>query len=104
MRTSGAGTAMESDLKSGYGIGFMVAREGDWLFYGHGGAVAGYQADAIFNRQLKAGLIILRNVSGGKFDVHGLAVRSLIILAARLRDSHSSRRPSRTACSRARRV
>jgi hypothetical protein len=80
---------MGSDLKSGYGIGFMVFREGDWLFYGHSGAVAGYQAEAIFNRQSKVGLIILRNVSGGKFNVHGLATQSLVILSAGLRgNSH----------------
>jgi CubicO group peptidase (beta-lactamase class C family) len=80
-------TATASDLKSGYGVGFAVAREGDWLFCGHNGAVAGYQADAIFNRPSKVGFIILRNVSGGKFDVHGLATKSLAILSAALRDN-----------------
>jgi len=73
---------MSGDLKSGYGIGFMVFRKGDFIVRGHSGAVAGYQAEAIFDSRSNLGVIVLRNVSGGKFNVPGLALQALEQLAA----------------------
>src|SRR5262249_49457490 len=61
-------TTANSEFRSGYGIGFEVLRLGDAVLYGHGGAVAGYQAAAYFQRSSRTGVIILRNVLGGEFD------------------------------------
>ena len=65
------------DLTSGYGIGFRVSRQGDFVAYGHGGSVAGYNAAALFHRPSKLGVIVLRNVGRGKFDVPSLCLRAL---------------------------
>lgn len=65
------------DFRMGYGIGFMVNRRGELIYYGHDGSVAGYNASAIFERVSAMGVIVLRNVSGGKFSVPGLCVRIL---------------------------
>jgi CubicO group peptidase (beta-lactamase class C family) len=69
------------DLSSGYGIGFNVSRYGGLVVLGHTGAVAGYQAEAIFERHSDIGVILLRNVSGGKFNMSGLARQTLEKLA-----------------------
>jgi CubicO group peptidase (beta-lactamase class C family) len=82
-------TVMNSDLKSGYGVGFMVLRQGDLVIRGHSGAVAGYQAEAHFENRSQLGIIILRNVSGGKFNVGRLALQALEQVAAAKR--HASR-------------
>ncbi len=70
-------TATNRDLKSGYGIGFVVLRQGELVIRGHGGAVAGYQAEAYFEDRSQLGVIVLRNVSGGKFNVDRLALQAL---------------------------
>jgi CubicO group peptidase (beta-lactamase class C family) len=75
-------TVVNGDLKSGYGIGFMVFRQGDLVFRGHSGAVAGYQAEAYVESRSQLGIIILRNVSGGKFHVGRLALQALEQVAA----------------------
>jgi CubicO group peptidase (beta-lactamase class C family) len=62
-------------LDSGYGIGFQVQRMGETIVYGHAGGVAGYQAVAFFDRQSKVGVIVLRNVTGGAFDLHNILVK-----------------------------
>jgi CubicO group peptidase (beta-lactamase class C family) len=69
------------DLGLGYGIGFMVSRRGDFVFYGHGGSVAGYNAEANFDRTSKIGVVVLRNVTGGKFNVGILAEKLLMTVA-----------------------
>ena len=51
-----------------YGIGFMVQRRGDRVFYGHGGSVAGYRAQMTYHPPSKTGVIVLRNVGGGSFN------------------------------------
>ena len=38
------------DLTSGYGVGFQLSRQGDRVFVGHGGSVAGYAAQAWIHR------------------------------------------------------
>jgi D-alanyl-D-alanine carboxypeptidase len=65
------------NLSSGYGIGFQLDRKGERVFLGHGGSVAGYRAEAHVDRQSKAGVIVLRNVGGGKFDLSGLCFKAL---------------------------
>lgn len=64
------------DLSSGYGVGFQVIRRGSFVFYGHGGSVAGYRASALFDPVSQTGAIVLRNV-GGRFNVSGLCERAL---------------------------
>lgn len=66
-----------NDFSSGYGVGFMVTRRGEFVYYGHSGSVAGYNASAVFERRSRTGVIVLRNVGGGKFSVGGLAERIL---------------------------
>jgi CubicO group peptidase (beta-lactamase class C family) len=68
------------NLASGYGIGFRVNRVGDFAVYGHGGSVAGYRASALFHRESKTGVIVLRNV-GGRFSVSELAQEALQLVA-----------------------
>jgi CubicO group peptidase (beta-lactamase class C family) len=75
------------DLTEGYGIGFQVERHGSLIVYGHGGAVAGYLAGAFVDRASGVGVIALRNVSGGSFNISGLVMRSLETLAASRRAS-----------------
>ena len=75
------------DLSEGYGIGFQVERHGSLIVYGHGGAVAGYLAGAFIDRASGVGVIVLRNVSGGSFNIPGLMMRSLETLAASRRGS-----------------
>lgn len=67
------------DLSSGYGIGFRVSRYGDLVVYGHGGSVAGYRASALFHRESKTGVIVLRNV-GGRLSVSELGRKSLQLI------------------------
>jgi len=59
-------------FKRGYGTGFQVVRLGDTVLYGHSGGVAGYQAEAWFDRGSRTGVIVLRNVVGGEFDTFSL--------------------------------
>src|SRR5262249_2897783 len=75
------------DLTSGYGIGFQVERRGGLIVYGHGGAVAGYLAGALVDGAAGVGVIVLRNVSGGPFNVAELAGQALETLAATRRGS-----------------
>ena len=70
------------DLTSGYGIGFAVERHGSLIAYGHGGSVAGYLAGAFVDRASGVGVIVLRNVGGGQFNISGLVMGSLETLAA----------------------
>jgi len=67
-------------LTSGYGLGFQVSRRGDFVYYGHGGSVAGYNASALFDPVSKTGTIVLRNV-GGRLSVGGLCVQALEMVA-----------------------
>lgn len=69
------------DLSSGYGIGFRVIRRGEQIVYGHTGTVAGYRAAAFFDRSGDRGVVILRNVTGGKLDVVELALTVLATIS-----------------------
>src|SRR5262245_59690475 len=68
------------DLSSGYGIGFQVTRAGTLIAYGHGGSVAGYNAAMLYSRDHELGVIVLRNVGGGKFNVNRLALDLLAVM------------------------
>jgi CubicO group peptidase (beta-lactamase class C family) len=70
------------DFQWGYGVGYMLFRRGDRVIRGHGGAVAGYQAEALVDRQARIGVIVFRNVNGGKFDLSHLAFQTLELAAA----------------------
>ncbi len=74
-------------LTLGYGIGFMAGRSPNFIAYGHGGAVAGYRAEAYVDRASGLGVIALRNFGGGQFDLSGLVERALQTLVASRRGS-----------------
>ena len=78
------------DLGLGYGIGFMVTRRGDFVYYGHGGSVAGYNAEADFDRGTKIGVVVLRNVNGGKFGIGSLSERLLMTAVAAAKSKTSA--------------
>ena len=76
------------DLDSGYGVGFQLRRRDDLIFHGHGGSVSGYRAAAHMNLPTGIGVIVLRNVGGGPFNVGDLCLDALEVLArARLGSS-----------------
>ena len=70
-------------LASGYGIALALTRRGDLVAMGHGGSTAGFLSEAIFDRESKTGVIVLRNVTGGKLNPGDLALRALEIAAKR---------------------
>lgn len=72
------------------GLGFVTVREGTLIFQGHAGDVAGYQAYAVIDRRSDAGMVVLRNVSRGRFDIHHLVVEGLRALAAEADGSRKS--------------
>jgi CubicO group peptidase (beta-lactamase class C family) len=59
-------------FRRGYGIGFQVLRLGEVVLHGHSGGLAGYQAEAYFDRSSRVGVIILRNAVGGSFNTNSL--------------------------------
>ena len=72
----------DTKLASGYGIAFTTSRRGDLVAIGHGGSTAGFLSAAIFDRATKTGVIVFRNVTGGKLNPSDLALRVLEKLAA----------------------
>ncbi|HEV8237636.1 MAG TPA: serine hydrolase [Gemmatimonadaceae bacterium] len=70
----GGVVASSADLGSGYGLGFMALRRQTLTFTGHGGAVAGYLASMYFSRPAQVGVVLFRNVTGGKVNPDRLAV------------------------------
>lgn len=77
--------ATDRFMDTGYGLGFMALRRGDYAFVGHGGSVAGYRAAMYFDRGMKLGVVLFRNVTGGREDPNRLAIDILALLAARKR-------------------
>ena len=65
-----------------YGIGFVVARRDNMTVFGHDGAVAGYGASLLFDRERRVGVIVLRNALGGRVNGGRLAVAALAALTA----------------------
>jgi CubicO group peptidase (beta-lactamase class C family) len=77
-------SSADGSLTSGYGIGFAVVRRGELVIHGHGGSVAGYRAGVYFDRASDTGVVVLRNVTGGKLDVTELSYRILELVAGGL--------------------
>lgn len=77
--------ATDKFLETGYGLGFMAMRRGDYSFLGHNGSVAGYQAAMYYDRGMKLGVVLFRNVIGGKEEPNRLAIDILSLLAAKKR-------------------
>ena len=77
--------ATDAFLESGYGLGFMAMSRDGYSFRGHSGSVAGYRAAMYYDRGLKLGVVVFRNVGGGKQDPNRLAVNILSLLAAKKR-------------------
>jgi CubicO group peptidase (beta-lactamase class C family) len=65
-------------LSSGYGIGFQVDRRNNYVAFGHGGSVAGYNSMLLINRQKGIGVIVFSN---GAANPTALAQQSLDILS-----------------------
>lgn len=74
--------ATDAFLQTGYGLGFMAMRRDDYSFLGHTGSVAGYRAAMYYHRSYQLGVVVFRNVVGGKQDPDRLAVDILSLLAA----------------------
>lgn len=74
--------ATDRILQSGYGLGFMAMRRGDYAFLGHSGSVAGYWAAMYYDRAYQLGVVVLRNAVGGNQDPDRLAVDILSLLAS----------------------
>jgi CubicO group peptidase (beta-lactamase class C family) len=70
-------------LETGYGLGFMAMSRDGYSYLGHSGSVAGYRAAMYYDRPRKLGVVVFRNVGGGKQDPDRLAVDILSVLAAR---------------------
>jgi CubicO group peptidase (beta-lactamase class C family) len=79
-------------LMSGYGIGFQATRRGTLVALGHGGSTAGFLSSAHIDPVSKTGVIVLRNVVGGRLNPTNLALRALEIVAT-ARPTTSSREP-----------
>lgn len=63
-----------------YGIGFQVVRRDSKVYYGHGGSVAGYRAQMVYDTRTRVGVIVLRNVGGGSFNPGPIASRLLTMV------------------------
>ena len=74
--------ATDASLDIGYGVGFMARRRDDLSFLGHAGSVPGYRAAMYYHRAYRLGVVVFRNVGGGKQDPDRLAVDILSALAA----------------------
>lgn len=75
----------DRDMELGYGLGFMAMRRDDYTFLGHNGGVAGYVAAMYYDRGMKLGVVLFRNVAGGKEEPNRLAIDILSSLAAKKR-------------------
>ncbi|HKN65330.1 MAG TPA: serine hydrolase domain-containing protein [Gemmatimonadaceae bacterium] len=73
--------ASDRDLENGYGLGFMAMRRDDYSFLGHNGGVAGYLAAMYYDRGMKLGVVLFRNVVGGKEQPNRLAIDILALLS-----------------------
>lgn len=66
------------ELTSGYGMGFQVDRRDNYVAFGHGGSVAGYDAMLLINRQKGIAVIAFSN---GAADPGSIAEQSLDLLS-----------------------
>jgi CubicO group peptidase (beta-lactamase class C family) len=73
----------QSDLFSGYGVGFQVNRRRTGLVaLGHGGTTSGFLSQAYFDRESKTGVIVFRNVTGGALNPLRVAMSALDTVSA----------------------
>jgi CubicO group peptidase (beta-lactamase class C family) len=82
----GGTVATDAFMATGYGLGFMAMRRDNYpfpSFLGHTGSVAGYQAAMYYDRGMKLGVVVFRNVSGGEQDPARLAADILSLLATK---------------------
>jgi CubicO group peptidase (beta-lactamase class C family) len=75
--------ATDRFLETGYGLGFMAMSRDGYSYLGHSGSVAGYRAAMYYDRGKNLGVVVFRNVGGGKQDPDRLAVDILSLLAAK---------------------
>lgn len=75
--------ATDRFLGTGYGLGFMAMSRDGYSYLGHGGSVAGYRAAMYYDRPRRLGVVVFRNVGGGRQDSDRLAVDILSVLAAK---------------------
>jgi CubicO group peptidase (beta-lactamase class C family) len=78
--------ATDAFQQTGYGLGFMAMRRDDYpfpSFLGHSGSVAGYRAAMYYDRGMKLGVVVFRNVIGGEQDPDRLAGDILSLLATK---------------------
>jgi CubicO group peptidase (beta-lactamase class C family) len=69
-------------LSQGYTLGGMLLRRDTYTAFGHGGAVAGYQAALYMNRDANLAVIVLANTLGDNVvDSQGLSLKSLDMLS-----------------------
>jgi CubicO group peptidase (beta-lactamase class C family) len=84
--------ATSADMDVGYGLGFMSQRRGDFTWLGHSGGVPGYQALMYFDRDHQLGVVVFRNVTGGKVRTNRLAVDVLkLLIEAKLEAERKAR-------------
>jgi CubicO group peptidase (beta-lactamase class C family) len=84
----GGTVATDAFMETGYGLGFMAMRRDDYpfsSFLGHSGSVAGYRAAMYYDRGMKLGVVVFRNVVGGEQDPARLAADILSVLATKKR-------------------
>ena len=79
----GGFVATDRFLETGYGLGFMARSRDGYSYVGHNGSVTGYHAAMYYDRVRKLGVVVFRNVGGGKQDPDRLAVDILSGLAAK---------------------
>jgi CubicO group peptidase (beta-lactamase class C family) len=78
----GGMVATDAFLETGYGLGFKALQRDGYPILGHDGSVPGYRAAMYYDRNAQLGVVVLRNVFGGKQDPDRLAVDILASLAA----------------------
>jgi CubicO group peptidase (beta-lactamase class C family) len=82
----GGTVATDAFMETGYGLGFMAMRRDNYpfpSFLGHSGSVAGYRAAMYYDRGMKLGVVVFRNVVGGEQDPARLAADILSLLATK---------------------
>jgi CubicO group peptidase (beta-lactamase class C family) len=67
----------DASFEIGYGLGFMALQRDGYPMLGHTGSVAGYRAAMYYDRSAQLGVVVFRNVSGGKQDPDRLAANIL---------------------------
>jgi CubicO group peptidase (beta-lactamase class C family) len=71
----------DASQADGYGLGFMAKRRDDYSFLGHAGSVPGYRAAMYYHRTYQLGVVVFRNVGGGRQNPDRLALDILSLLA-----------------------